>query len=96
MFEGLFEIFSLEYMFSVIMASYAIIKIVDVFNGDKIVPLWMKRTITCLVGAILFTLFALFTDVTIQSLTASFFAAVFIYDTAIKTICEKLNIGYKK
>lgn len=92
----LFEIFSTEYMFSVIVASYLIIKLVDALNGDKIVPTWLKRTITCTVGAILFIVFIKFTDVTLQCLIASFFSAVFVYDTAIKVIIQKFNIDYRK
>ena len=38
LFTKLFEIFSLEYMFSVIVATYLTIKLVDVLNGDKVVP----------------------------------------------------------
>ena len=91
-----FEIFSLEYMFSVIVASYLIIKLVDVLNGDSIVPTWMKRVITCVVGALLFIIFIKFTDVTLQSLIASFFSAIFVYDTAIKVIIQKFNIDYRK
>lgn len=91
-----FEIFSVEYMFSVIVASYLIIKLVDAINGDKIVPTWLKRTITCVVGAILFIVFIKFTDVTLQCLIASFFSAVFVYDTAIKVIIQKFNIDYRK
>lgn len=96
LFAKLFEIFSLEYMFSVIVASYLTIKLVDVLNGKKVVPSWLKRLITCIIGAILFVVFAKFTDVTVQCLIASFFSAVFIYDTAIKVIIKKFNIGYRK
>lgn len=91
-----FEIFSLEYMFSVIVASYLTIKLVDALNGESVVPTWAKRTITCSVGAILFIVFIKFTDVTLQSLIASFFSAIFVYDTAIKVIIQKFNIDYKK
>lgn len=91
-----FEIFSLEYMFSVIVASYLIIKLVDALNGENIVPTWLKRTITCAVGVALFVVFIKFTDVTLQSLIASFFSAVFVYDTAIKVIIQKFNIDYRK
>lgn len=95
-FEKLFDIFSLEYMFSVIMASYLVIKLVDVINGEKVVPTWMKRVITFIVGVILFVVFRKFTDETVQCLMASFFSAVFVYDTAIKVIIRKLNIDYRK
>ena len=94
-FERLFEIFSLEYMFSVIMASYFLIKAIDAVNGDKAVPSWVKRLITCFVGAVLFGVFIKFTDVTVQCLIASFFSAVFIYDAAIKEVIKKFNLGYK-
>lgn len=96
LFEKLFGIFSLEYMFSVIVASYLVIKLVDVLNGKKAVPSWMKRLITCLVGTILFMAFVEFTDITVQCLIASFFSAVFVYDIAIKVIIKKLNIDYRK
>lgn len=91
----IFEIFSLEYMLSVILASYFVIKIVDVFNGERIVPTWGKRTITCIVGAVLFFVFTLYTDTKNECLIASFFAAIFMYDTAIKELFRKLNIEYR-
>lgn len=95
-FGKLFDIFSLEYMFSVIIASYLVIKLVDVINGEKVVPTWMKRVITFIVGVILFVVFMKFTDETVQCLMASFFSAVFVYDTAIKVIIRKFNIDYRK
>lgn len=94
--ERIFGIFSLEYMFSVIVASYLVIKLVDVLNGERVVPTWLKRLITCLVGAVFFVVFAKFTDVTVQCLMASFFSAVFVYDMAIKVIIKKFNIDYRK
>lgn len=94
LFAKILEIFSLEYMFSVIVASYLIIKMVDALNGGKVVPTWAKRTITCVVGAILFGVFVKFTDTNIQCLSASFFAAVFVYDTAIKALIKKFNVDY--
>ena len=94
--ERIFGIFSLEYMFSVIVASYLVIKLVDALNGEKVVPTWLKRLITCLVGAVFFVAFAKFTDVTVQCLTASFFSAVFVYVTAIKVIIKRFNIDYRK
>lgn len=96
LFTKLFEIFSLEYMFSVIVASYLVIMLADVINGKRVTPSWMKRLITCFTGSVLLVVFMKFTDVTFQSLMASFFAAVFVYDTAIKVLIEKFNIGYRK
>lgn len=96
LFDKIFDIFSLEYIFSVIIASYFMIKIVDVINGKSVVPSWLKRAITFLIGAILFIIFREYTDVSVQSLIASFFSALFIYDAAIKTLIKKFNIDYRK
>ena len=92
----IFEVFSLEYMLSVVLASYFVIKIVDYFNGEKIVPTWGKRTITCIIGGMLFFVFIKYTDTKSESLIASFFAAIFMYDAAIKELLKKLNIEYRK
>lgn len=96
LFTKLFDIFSIEYMFSVIVATYLAIKTVDVLNGEKIVPSWAKCLITCLMGAILFVVFYLFTEESFERLVTSFFAAVFAYDKAIKVLIEKFKIGYRK
>ena len=96
LFSKIFEIFSLEYMFSVIVASYLILKLVDAINGDKAIPTWAKRLVTCVVGIILFVVFIEFTEETVQCLIASFFSAVFVYDTAVKFIIKRFNIDYKK
>ena len=96
LFEKLFEVFSLEYMFSVIVASYLVIKTVDTLNGKRVVPSWGKCLATCIVGAALFFVFYLFTEETFERLITSFFAAVFTYDKAIKFLIEKFNVGYKK
>lgn len=96
LFTKIFEVFSLEYVFSVIVASYLVLKLIDAINGDKVVPTWLKRTITCVVGTILFGVFLEFAGATVQSLVASFFAAVFVYDVAIKALLKKFNIDYKE
>lgn len=96
LFSKLFEIFSVEYMFSVIVASYLVIKLVDFLNKEKVVPSWAKCLITCIVGVTLFVVFYLFTEETLECLITSFFAAVFAYDKAIKFLIEKFNVGYRK
>ena len=96
LFGRLFEIFSLEYIFSVIMASYFVLKFIDALNGKRIVPTWAKRVTTFLVGAVLFIVFREYTQETVQCLLSSYLAAVFIYDTAIKVIIRKFNIDYRK
>lgn len=94
--DRILQIFSLEYMFSVIIASYFIIKVIDALNGDKAVPTNVKRLITFGVGAISFWIFRTFTEVTFETLVSSYFAAVFFYDSAIKYLIQKLNVDYKK
>ena len=82
-------------MIVVIIASYFVIKVLDYFNGDKPVDSWMKRLVTCIVGVIMFWAFRVFSDVTFQTLVASFFAAVFFYDSAVKGLMKKFGIDYK-
>lgn len=96
LFDKIFEVLSLEYMLSVIAASYLILKLIDALNGDKVISTWLKRSVTCLVGVVLFIMFVEFTDVTVQCLVASFFAALFVYDSAIKTIIRKFDLDYRK
>lgn len=94
--DRILQIFSLEYMFSVIIASYFIIKAIDSLNGDKAVPTNVKRLITFGVGAISFWIFRTFTEVTFETLVSSYFAAVFFYDAVIKYLIQKLDVDYKK
>lgn len=89
-------VFSIEYMVSVIIASYLVLKAVDALNGDRVVPTWLKRVATCTIGVALFWVFLKFAGATVQSLVASFFAAVFVYDVAIKALLKKFNIDYKE
>lgn len=95
-FDKIFEMFSLEYIFSVIVASYLIIKAIDFLNGVKKVPVWAKRVVTFTVGMALFWVFRVYTDYSISCLITSYFASVFMYDTAIRVIIQKLKMGYKK
>lgn len=96
LFEKIFSIFSLEYLVSVVIASYLCIKGVDFINGKRRVPTWMKRLITFIVGGVLFIVFKKNTEISIECLITSFFSAIFIYDTAIKFLIKKFNIGYRK
>lgn len=93
--DKLFEIFSLEYTAVVIIVSYLLIKLVDVLNKDKSVPTWLKRVITGAVGVLGFWAFKIYTEVSVQTLLASYFFAIFVYDTAIKFLIKKLNLDYK-
>lgn len=92
----LLDIFSVGYMFCVIVASYLVIKGIDYLNGDRKVPTWAKRVVTFACGVLFFWVFREFTEETFESLITSFFAALFVYDGAIKYILKKLNADYKK
>ena len=94
-FIRLTEVLSVEYMIVVIIASYFVIKVIDHLNGEAPVESWVKRLVTCVVGVLMFWVFKTFTDVTFQTLVASFFAAVFFYDSAIKGLIKKFGIDYK-
>lgn len=96
LFSKLFSIFSLEYMFVVIIASYILIKFIDYLNGVKEVAVWQKRAVTFVVGVIAFIAFHHFGNVSFECLMASYFAALFVYDTAVKFLLDKLGIEYKK
>lgn len=96
LFIRLFDIFSLEYMFSVIIATYFLIKLIDILNVEATVPTWQKRLVTFAVGTAAFVIFRKFTDIPTDSLIASYFAALFVYDTAIKFLIKKFNVDYKK
>lgn len=96
LFAKIFEMFSVEYMFSVIVASYLVIKLVDLLNKEKIVPSWAKCLITCIMGVVLFIVFYQFTEEKTECLITSFFAAVFTYDKAIKFLINRFNIGYRR
>lgn len=94
--DKIFGIVSLEYMVSVVLASYLLIKCIDTLNGDIPLPSWSKRCITCVTGVALFIVFKEYTEITVQCLVTSFFMAVFLYDTLVKMLLERAQIGYKK
>lgn len=96
LFSKLFSIFSIEYMFVVILASYLLIKLIDYINGVKDVPTWQKRVVTFVVGVIAFVVFYFMGNTSFECLIASYFAALFVYDTAVKFLLDKLGIEYKK
>ena len=94
--DRILQIFSLEYMFSVIVASYFIIKVIDALNGDKVVPTKVKRLITFGVGAISFCIFHWATEISFETLVSSYLGAVFFYDAVIKFLLKKLDVDYRK
>lgn len=92
----LFEMISVGYFASVIILSFLVIKVLDSLNKEKVVPTWLKRVVTLLVGVVLFFLFRKFTEVSFEVLFTSYLFAVFVYDAAIKLLIEKLKLDYRK
>lgn len=95
-FDRVISAFSVEYMLSVIIASYFVIKFIDFANGGKAVSEIVKRLITFAVGAVSFGLFKYYTALSFETLVSSYFAAVFFYDAVIKYLIRKFDIDYKK
>jgi hypothetical protein len=92
----LMEVISLEYSFSVIIATFLVLKTVDLLNGERVLRTIWKQIITMVVGVIMFVVFRKYTTVPTQTLIASYFFAIFVYDVAIKTLLRKLRAGYRE
>jgi len=94
--ERLFQVFSVEFIFTIIFAAYFVIKLLEALYKIAPVPTWVKKLATILVGLIAFGVFVWITDTPKETLLVSYFAALFFYDYAIKWLLEKFNINYKK
>lgn len=93
--EELLSHFDIAYMFAVNVATYLIIKTIDKFNGEKIVPTWTKRIVAVIVGIIIGLAVTSFgTDKTI--ILYSFILSLVSWDYLFKGIIKKLSIDYKK
>ena len=92
----LIDSFDFSYMLAVNILTYVIIKIVDQCNGDKPVPVWLKRIIAVVCGIIV-----AISIVPIQgynsTLVYSFIASLISWDIIFKPIIKKLKgADYKK
>lgn len=95
LFDRLMMAFSVEFIFTVIMATYFTIKTVEMCLCGKSVPRWIKKFSTIVVGLIVFVVFTIFTEIPKETLLSSYFAALFFYDYAIKWLLEKVKADYK-
>jgi hypothetical protein len=89
--------FDLAYMFAVNVATYIIIKVVDNFNGEKIVPTYLKRIIALIVGIIIaFAVVSFGADKTI--ILYSFILSLVSFDVLFKPILNIIGdkFNYKK
>lgn len=90
------EAFSVEFIFTIILASYFAIKVLESLNGSMAINSWVKKLTTVVVGLVAFWVFVAVTDIPKETLLSSYFAALFIYDYAIKWLLKKFNVNYKK
>jgi len=95
-FDRFIQAFSVEFIFTVIFATYFAIKLLETVMKGIPVLSWVKKLVTVVVGTILFFVFVWITDTPKETLLSSYFAALFLYDYAIKWLLRKFNVNYKK
>ena len=94
--DSLMSSFSFGMVFTIIVASYFVIMLIDYLTKIDKTPTWLKRTITFGVGVVVGIIYKKVTDISYDCIIPSFFAAEFVYDAAIKTLLNKIGGGYKK
>lgn len=88
--------FDFGYMLAVNILTYAIIKMIDQYNGEKPVPLWLKRVIAVACGIIIAAVIIPIQGYSIP-LVYSFIASLISWDIIFKPIIKKLKgADYKK
>lgn len=95
--EELLSRFDIAYMLAVNVATYLIIKTIDKFNGEKIVPTWTKRIVAVIVGIIIGLAVTSFgTDKT--TILYSFILSLVSWDILFKPILNRIDnkFNYKK
>lgn len=95
--EELLSRFDIAYMFAVNVATYLIIKTIDKFNREKVVPTWTKRIIAVIVGIIIGLAVTSFgTDKT--TILYSFILSLVSWDILFKPILNRIDgkFNYKK
>lgn len=82
--------FDFGYMFSVNVLAYVVIKVIDILNGDKVVPTWLKRTIAVLCGIIVGTIIVIYNGYS-NILLYSFILSLVSWDMLFKPILTRLK-----
>jgi len=93
-FNKLLDVFSVEFIFTIIFAAYFAIRVVE-YLCAKHIKTGLKKIITVVVGILATAFFVVFTDTPKQTLLVSYFAALFFYDYTIKWLLKKLS-DYRK
>ena len=94
-FNQIINNFDFAYMLCVNILTYVIIKIIDIFNGEKKVPIIIKRA-CLLLSVILVTSIYYCNGVNNIILINSAIAAPVSWNWLFKPIFAKFNIDYKK
>ena len=90
--------FDFQYMLVVNIATYMIIKVIDIVNDEKAVPTWLKRAIAFIVGIAIGLVIVLVGNANFVTIFYSFFISLVSWDTIFKPILNRLsgNLNYYK
>lgn len=94
--KSIIDNFDFSYMFTINVFTYFIIKIIDYFNGDKKVSVFIKRSCLVICSIIAFIIYKEFCNIDIKILINSTVLAPVFWSWILRPICIKLKIGYKK
>ena len=88
--------FDFAYMLTVNIATYLIIKLIDILNGCNKVTFWQKRLVLVICIVILGSSYYVSGYDSIIKLINSSVAAPVFWSWILKPFCIKLNIDYKQ
>lgn len=94
--DGIIAQFDFGYMFTINVATYILIQVLDNLNGEKLLTTWQKRLVLLLSIVIVATVYKIAhypNDIVLFNSTI--FAPVF-WSWVLKPILDKFGIGYKK
>jgi hypothetical protein len=88
--------FDFTYMLTINIFTYIIIKLIDEFNGDKVVKPVYKKLILLLSSIILLVIHLYLNTKDINILINSTIAAPVFWSWCVKPILNKYNLNYKE
>lgn len=94
--KQVFDSFDIIYILMINIVTYFLIKTADYFNGDKKVPVLIKRIFLVLATIIMFCIYKYNNYDDALRLINSSIAAPVIWTWILKPIINKLKIGYKQ
>lgn len=83
--------FDFQFMLVVNIITWMIIKTIDLANGTKAVPTWLKRLIAFLVGVIVGTIVVLANTNSFITIFYSFFVSLVSWDIIFKPILNRFG-----